>query len=181
MKKLILLIFFFPLYLWSVTYDVSMLHIGAKLFPKIILMEQGTKERIHSTLSLIIVTDSTHKEHAKRLLNILEAQKDNSTNTTPLKLRVISPKEALEITDAHGFIVLINEEDYLLEGLIKHANKNKILTFSFDPNLLGKGVSVSLYIGKNVKPYLNLTALKEVPFTFEYGFLKLSQPYLSVE
>lgn len=178
MKKLILLICFFPLYLWSVTYDPSLLQIGAKLFPKIMLMEQGTKERIHSTLTLIIVTDITHKEHAKRLLGIFESQKEN---TTPLKLRVVSPKEALEITDTHGFIVLMKEEDYLLEGLIKHANKNKILTFSFDPNLLGKGAAVSLYIGKNVKPYLNLTTLKEVPFTFEYGFLKLSQPYLSVE
>jgi hypothetical protein len=71
----------------------------------------------------------------------------------------------------------MDPDDSMLSPLLEYAQKNKTLTFCFDPALLQKGAAVSLYIGRSVKPYINISTLKQVPFTFEYGFLKLSQSY----
>lgn len=176
MKKIILL-FCIPLLLWGSVYDSALLQIGGKLFPKVALMEKGTKERIHTTVHFVIVTPLSNKETAERLSNMIERQYGKNLSNYSLTLTIVSPKEALEIKNAHGFILLMEPEDEILPLLLEHAHKNKILTFSFDPSLLQKGAAISLYVGRSVKPYINLSTLKEVPFTFEYGFLKLSQPY----
>ncbi|MDD2369958.1 MAG: hypothetical protein PHQ90_11690 [Sulfuricurvum sp.] len=176
MKKIILL-FLVPFVLWGTTYDLALLQIGVKIFPKVALMEQGTKERIQSNVNFVIVAGPAHKEAAQRLIMMFERQYGGVVGNYSFTIRVISPKDALEINNTQGFILLMEPDDAILSLILEHAHKNKILTFSFDSALLQKGTDVSLYIGRSVKPYINLSTLKQVPFTFEYGFLKLSQPY----
>jgi hypothetical protein len=166
-----------PFLLWGTTYDATLLQIGAKLFPKVLFMEKGTNERIQSSINLVIVAAPSNKEAAQRLSEMIERQYGGTLSNHLLNLSIVSPKEAMEIKNAHGLILLMEPDEAILPLLLDHASKNKILTFCFDPSLLQKGAAVSLYIGRSVKPYINLTALKQVPFTFEYGFLKLSQPY----
>lgn len=175
--KISILITLVPFLLWGTTYDPTLLQIGAKIFPKVVLMEKGTNERIQSTINLVIVSAPSNKEAAQRLSEMIERQYSGTLSNHPLALTIVSPKEALEIKNAHGFILLMEPDDDMLSRLLEYANNRKILTFSIDPSLLQKGVAVSLYIGRSVKPYINLTTLKQVPFTFEYGFLKLSQSY----
>jgi len=176
MKK-IFLIFLTPLLLYGTTYDSTLLQIGAKIFPKVALMEKGTNERIHSTVNFVIVASPSNKAAAQRLSEIIEHQYNGILADHQLTLSVVSPKEALEIRNAHSFVLLMDPDDSALALILEHASKTKTLTFCFDPLVLQKGAAVSLYIGRSVKPYINLTTLKQVPFTFEYGFLKLSQPY----
>jgi len=176
MTKLLLLIFI-PFFLWGTTYDSTLLQIGAKLFPKVILMEKGTTDRIQSVVNLVIVTVPANKEAAQRLSGMIERQYGGILSNHSLDVSVVSPKEALSLKNVHGFILLMDADESILPTLLEHAHQNKILTFSFDSDIMKKGSAVSLYIGRSVKPYINLTTLKQVPFTFEYGFLKLSQPY----
>jgi len=176
MTKLLLLIFI-PFFLWGTTYDSTLLQIGAKLFPKVILMEKGTTDRIQSVVNLVIVTIPANKEAAQRLSGMIERQYGGILSNHSLNVSVVSPKEALSLKNVHGFILLMDADESILPTLLEHAHQNKILTFSFDSDIMKKGSAVSLYIGRSVKPYINLTTLKQVPFTFEYGFLKLSQPY----
>lgn len=172
-----LLLIFIPFFLWGTTYDATLLQIGAKLFPKVLLMEKGTNERIQSNVNLVIVTTPANKEAAQRLSGMIERQYRDSLSNHPLIISIVSPKEGLNLKNAHGFILLMDADESILPTLLEHAHQNKILTFSFDPALMQKGSAVSIYIGRSVKPYINLSTLKQVPFTFEYGFLKLSQPY----
>lgn len=176
MKKSLLLILM-PFLLWGTAYDPALLQIGAKLFPKVALMEKGTKERIQSTVYFVIIAVPSTKEAAQRLAGMIERQYGETFSNYSLALTIVSPKEALEIKNAHGYILLMEPNEGMLPALLEHARQNKTLTFSFDPALLQKGAAVSLYIGRSVKPYINLATLKQVPFTFEYGFLKLSQSY----
>lgn len=176
MKKIILLILM-PFILWGSTYDLALLQIGAKIFPKVALMEQGTRDRIQSNVNFVIITTFSNKEAAQRLLMMFERQYGGLLSNYSFTIRIVSPKEALEIKNSQGFILLMEPDDSMLPLLLESAHKNKILTFCFDSALLQKGADVSLYIGRSVKPYINLTTIKQVPFTFEYGFLKLAQPY----
>lgn len=173
----IILLFLIPFLLSATTYDSTLLQIGAKLFPKIVLMEKGTKERIQTTVNIVIVTVPSNKQTAQQLAEMIERQYHGTLSNYALACSVVTAKEGLEVKNAHGFLLLMEPDESLLPLLLEQAHKNKILTFSFDPLLLPKGAAVSLYIGRSVKPYINLSTLKEVPFTFEYGFLKLSQPY----
>ncbi|MCK9373975.1 MAG: hypothetical protein M0P91_12340 [Sulfuricurvum sp.] len=172
-----ILLFFIPVLLWGTTYDSTLLQIGAKIFPKIALMEKGTKERIQTTVNIVIITGGSNKQTAQQLAEMIERQYHGTLSNYSLTCSVVSIKEGFEVKNAHGFILLMDPDDSMLPALLEYAHKNKTLTFSFDPLVLQNGAAVSLYIGRSVKPYINLSTLKEVPFTFEYGFLKLSQSY----
>lgn len=176
MRKFILLLLM-PVLIWGATYDLALLQIGVKIFPKVALMEQGTKERIGSNVNFVIIATQPNKEAAQQLSTLFERQYGGVLSNYSLTIRIVSPKEALEIKNSQGFILLMEPEEGALLNVLEHAHKNKILTFCFDPSLLQKGADISLFIGRSVKPYINLSTLKQVPFTFEYGFLKLSQPY----
>ncbi|MDD5160057.1 MAG: hypothetical protein PHI47_08410 [Sulfuricurvum sp.] len=176
MKKSLLLLLL-PFVLWGTNYDLALLQIGVKIFPKVALMEQGTKERIQSSVNFVIIAEPLNKETAQRLSKMFERQYSGVLSNYSLSFTIVTPKEALEIKNSHGFILLMEPEESMLPLLLEHAHKNKILTFCFDPGLLQKGADVSIYIGRSVKPYINLSTLRQVPFTFEYGFLKLAQPY----
>jgi len=178
MKKLL---FFFilviPLTLFGASYDTPLLQISSKLFPKILFMEKGTKARIQSSINFVIVASPANQEAARYFMNMVSNQYPDGINDYPIQLSIVSTKEALNMKNVHGIIFMLSPDDPLLEPLIKHSYENKILTFCFDPSLLRSGVIISIYIGKNIKPYLNISALKESPFTFEYSFIKLSIPY----
>lgn len=177
MMKLLLFILLSPLIVCATTYDSNLLQIGAKIFPKITVMEKGTSERIQTNVNIFIVSTSATKADAQRLSGMIESQYSGVLTSHPLSLTIISPRDVMEMKNAHALILLMDPNDPNLSSLLEYAQRNKILTFSFDPELLSKGVAVSLYIGRSVKPYINLSTLKQVPFVFEYGFLKLSQPY----
>ena len=178
MKKLFYFcILVIPLTLFGASYDTPLLQISSKLFPKILFMEKGTKERIQSSIHFVIVASPANQEAARHFSNMVQNQYPEGINDHPIRVSILSAKEALGTKNIHGIILMLPPDDNLLEPLIKHTYENKILTFSFDPSLLRNGAVISLYIGKNVKPYLNVSALKEASFTFEYSFIKLSVPF----
>lgn len=178
MKRLILFLsLLIPLKLLGGYYDTPLLQIGAKLFPKIPFIEKGTQERIHTSLHLIIVASPAHQESARTFSKMLHTQYPKGINNYPLLITIVSPKEALTIKSAHAFIVMASPEESQIDPLIEHSYKNSILTLCFDPSLLKRGVLLSVHIGKSVKPYLNITALKEGGYIFEYSFIKLSTLY----
>ncbi|MFZ2889625.1 MAG: hypothetical protein WA010_04045 [Sulfuricurvum sp.] len=140
-------------------------------------MEKGTKERIQSSIHFVIIASPTHQEAAKHFSNLILNQYPNGINDHPIRISIVSVKEALNMKHVHGIILMIPPDETLLEPLIKHTYENKILTFCFDPSLLRYGAVISVYIGKNVKPYLNTSAIKQASFTFEYSFINLSVLY----
>lgn len=163
-----------PLHLGGGSYDTPLLQIGSKLFPKILFIEKGTKERIQSSIQLVIVTTPSYQETARLFSNMVQNQYPEGISNIPLRITVVSPKEAFGIKNAHGIVLMTPPDEPLLDPLIKQTYENKTLTFCFNPALLKNGAVISLNIGKNVKPYLNVTAVKEASFTFEYSFIKLS-------
>ncbi|MDD2828655.1 MAG: hypothetical protein PHW18_03660 [Sulfuricurvum sp.] len=175
-----LIYFFFlviPLTLLGESYDTPLLQISSKLFPKILFMEKGTKERIQSSINLAIVTSPANQETARHFSSMVQNHYPDGINDHPIHLSIVSAKEALTMKNIHGIILMIPPDNTLLEALIQNSYENKIVTFCFDPTLLKNGALISLYIRKNVKPYLNISALKQASFTFEYSFIKLSEPY----
>lgn len=170
-------LFLIPLELLGFKYDSPLLQIGAKLFPKILFMEKETKERINSNIHIVVVSSSAQSEAAKRLADMIETYYPEGINNHPIRLSALSLKEAQTIKSAHAIILLASSDDIQAQAVVVNANENQILTFSLDPSLLQTGVAVSLSVGKTIKPYLNLSTMKNAPFSFEYGFIKLSLPY----
>ena len=178
MKKLLYFcILVIPLTLFGTSYDTPLLQISSKLFPKILFMEKGTKERIQSSIHFVIIASHANQEAARHFSNMMQNQYPDGINDHSLRISIVSAREALSMKNVHGMILMIPPDENILESLIEHTYENKILTFCFDPSLLRNGAVISLYIGKNVKPYLNISALKKASFTFEYSFIKLSVPF----
>ncbi len=178
MKKLIIVLsFLIPITLFGGYYDTSLLQIGAKLFPKIIFIEKGTLERIQTSIHLVVVASSQYQENGRSFSKMLQTQYPEGINNYPIRITLATPKEALQIKNVHAFVLMMPPEDPQTHSIIAHSSENKILTFCFDQALLKSGVLLSLHIGKSVKPYLNITTLKEGGYTFEYSFIKLSTLY----
>lgn len=173
-KSVIMLSLLIPLTLWGGNYDTSLLQIGAKLFPKIILIEKGMQERIQTSIHLVIVASPAYQDNARNFAKMLQHQYPDGINNYTLRTTLVTPKEALQMKSIHAFILMMSPEEPQIHPLVLHSNENKILTFCFDPALLKNGVLLSLHIEKSVKPYLNITALKQGGYTFEYSFIKLS-------
>lgn len=166
-----------PFTLFGISYDTPLLQISSKLFPKILFMEKETKTRIHSSINFVIIASPSNQEAARHFMTMLLNQYPEGINNIPIRVSIISTKEALNIKNVHGIIFMLSPDDPLLEPIIQYSYDTEILTFCFDPLLLRSGVIISVHIGKSIKPYLNISALKETSFNFEYSFIKLSMPY----
>lgn len=178
MKKLLyFFILLIPLTLFGASYDTPLLQISSKLFPKILFMEKGTKERIQTSINFVIIASPANQEAARHFSNMMQNQYPDGINEHSLRISIVSAKEAMNMKNVHGMILMMSPDEHILEALIEHTYANKILTFCFDPSLLRSGAVISVYIGKNVKPYLNISALKKASFSFEYSFIKLSVPF----
>lgn len=176
-RHTVLFLMLLSIYGWGFSYDTPLLQISAKLFPKVILMEKSSKERMGNEINLLIVATEQNNETAKRFSDMVQVQYPDGINNRPIKCAIVSPKEFTLPKNTDAVILMLSTDDARISPILRSTYENKILSFSMDPALLRNGTAVSLYIGKSVKPYINVATLKTVPFNFEYGFLKLCVAY----
>jgi hypothetical protein len=170
-------VFFFLLTLFTLLnakeYDATVMNIEAKLFPKIAILEENIANNPSPYLSIIIVYKEPDYDAAQNFKQKIES-------TYPDKIRKkkvivgLAQFESLNIANMDALLVLSHEPDEL-EMIALWANKNKIVTFAYEPAFLEYGFVASIYIGKTTKPYLNSQTIKKYNFVFDSYLLQLSK------
>ncbi|MDD2789883.1 MAG: hypothetical protein PHU40_04370 [Sulfurimonas sp.] len=154
-------------------YDETVMDIEAKLFPKIAILEEKIAQNPSPYLSITILYKEADYAVAERFKQKIES-------TYPKKIRDKNVRVNLaqfglsHITDTDALLVLAHEAEEL-ETIALWANKNKILTFAYEPASLEYGLVSSIYIGRTTKPYLNAKAIKKYDFVFDSYLLQLSK------
>lgn len=173
MKKVFLFIILLSLQLFSRQYDETLLSIEAKLFPKIVVLEQHIKQKVSSHLSFVIITQEIDQEIAQDFKSkILEAYPDKLLNKK-IQIEIKSIDDVLDRNlDA---IIFLHVEKEKLASLTSWTNRHNIVTLSYDSIDLDYGVVASIYIGKSTKPYLNTSVIKKYNFIFDSYLLRLSK------
>jgi len=170
-QRVLTLLLILSVPLFSYSYDDTIIKIEAKLFPKIALLEENIQDSKSKFLSITIFVNEIDKLAAYNFKKAIELQypKDFSGKKVRVDVKQFSLKSAQKV-DA---IIILNNTQAKLKKITKWANKNGIVSFSYDPYDLENDVLVSIYIGKTTKPYLNSSVMKKYGFRFNAFLLQL--------
>lgn len=157
--------------LFAYNYDDTIIKIEAKLFPKIALLEENIKKSQSKFLSITIFANEIDTLAAYNFKKAIETNypQEFSGKKIHVNVKQFSLKTAQKV-DA---IIILSHTQAKLKEITKWANKNAIVSFSYDPYYLENGVLASIYIGKTTQPYLNSSSMKKYGFHFNAFLLQL--------
>ena len=175
LKKILFIFLITVASLFSYEYDDTIMSIEAKLFPKIALMEQHIRQKTKSSLDILILYKEIDKDIAKKF-----AAKIKQRYTRPLLDKKIYVDTALlskikKLQKVPDVIIVLSYDAKEMRFVAAWANKNRVVSFVYEPENLKYGFLGSVYIGKTVKPYLNKQTIKEHGFVFTPYLLQLSK------
>ncbi|MBA3027182.1 MAG: hypothetical protein FP820_12395 [Sulfurimonas sp.] len=172
-QRLFLLLLVLSVLLRAKEYNDTVMDIEAKLFPKIALLEERIANNPSPYLTIAII-------YTEPDYNVAQNFKQKIESCYPNKLRdkkvlvTLAQFGLSHIVDTDALLVL-SHEPRELEIIALWANKNKIVTFAYEPAFLEYGLTASIYIGKATKPYLNNSIIKKHGFVFDPYLLQLSK------
>lgn len=172
-KLLLLVLLLFPSFVYSKYYDNNIMTIEAKLFPKILVLEESIKENSSGKLIIAIVANKENLYAAMIFKNKILSNYPNTIDGKKVTVYVSNFKN-LNKEHIDGIIVLGHASEELKE-IALWANQNKIVSFVYDYSNLKYGFLASIYIGKTTKPYLNKSTILKYNFTFDAYLLQLSK------
>jgi hypothetical protein len=176
MKLLIAFIFIFQS-VFAFNINEALLNIHATLVPKIPFMDYKFKDKLlDNAISIIIFYDKTTYKGAKFLQKKIDTKYKNGIKQYPLDIRLILYKNVSKIKNLKANIYyLLPSKEENITTVLKQAQKNKAITFSYLKYTLNYGCMISLNIGKRVKPIINLKAIKSNNISLRPVFLDISE------
>jgi len=174
--KFLILIFLFTSSIFAVTIKDSLLKIHATLVPKLYLMDHSYKKKIKDdSIKIVITYNNSNYKSALSLKNKIESKYDNGLADYKVTVK-LSLYSELTNNDANIYYIFPSSSKNI-KNVVKKANENKALTFSYLEDDLKYGVMISLVIGVKVKPILNLNAIKLHNISFRPILLNISNIY----
>ena len=170
-QRVLTLLLILSAQIFAYSYDDTIIQIEAKLFPKIILLEENMQDSKKSEIKIVILSSKLDENVASRFKSAIEKNYPNRLAGKKILVSVKTFSQAKKDT-SDALIILKHSEDELTQ-IALWANKNHIISFAYDPYYLEYGVLASIYIGKTTKPFLNSTIMKEYNFNFNAFLLQL--------
>lgn len=172
-QKLFFLFLVLSALLGAKEYDDTVMDIEAKLFPKMALLEEKIANNPSPYLTIAIIYTESDYDAAQNFKQKIESYYPNKLRNKKV-LVTLAQFGLSHIVDTDAFLVL-SHDAHDLEIIALWANKNKIVTFAYEPTFLEYGLIASIYIGKTTKPYLNNHSIKKYGFVFDPYLLQLSK------
>ncbi len=174
--KLLILYFTLCISLFATTINDSLLQIHATLLPKIYLMDYSYKDKIdNNTIVIGILYNRVDYSSALSLKEKIDEKYTNGIKDYSIETKLIPYYQSNK--DSANIYYLFPTKTKQIKKIIKKANIEKALTFSYLKDDLKHGVMISLNIGSKVKPILNLSAIKTNEISFRPILLKISKIY----
>ncbi|MDQ6975754.1 MAG: hypothetical protein Q9M22_04215 [Mariprofundaceae bacterium] len=160
------------------------MNIGLSLFPNIISVdtELVNKRDSNNTLQLSFVF--VHKKEEGVAVVEKFIKKVKTIRKNPIKAQLIALNDLIttspaDIKQQHVIAIFITEElvDSALDRLLVFSVKNHILVFSPFEHDISRGVTVGIFVGSKILPYINMTNVKRSGIKFYPLFLKLARIY----
>lgn len=141
-------------------YNMDIIHIHAKVFPKLLLIDTEVEEKlVNGAIKIIIFYTeedikiaNTLKEEMLHLYPLLKEY--------PLEVVIKEYKQFDATEAATAYYELLGEKESVI-GVNQSAQKNSLITFSYDEDYLDYGTLMSLQINNKVAPSLSLESLKK--------------------
>lgn len=175
--RFLTVIFIYSTTINASVYDDDVLDIFSKVSPRLILMS-SQKNRLKDNIQICVLRDSMDEPVAKSFIDKLKNSYPNGIKNYPLKLINSSYSNIEECQNSHLLFVLDTSEKNI-EKVLKYSAEHRLLTMSYDAKYLENGVNASLFLGRKVTPYLNLTATRKNQIELDNLLIQISKIYPS--
>ena len=179
MKSLLILLLLFSS-LYSYTYNTQIMQIYAKIAPRLVLMTTGQKPLANKSILIGILYAEGDRKAAKKLAKLMHNAYPKGLEHSLLDIRLFTYKDVAALQNISLLFFLENSPN-VIEPILNFAKQKQILSIVYDNRLLAKGAMVSLYIGKTVKPYLNLKAVQQSGLSSDNVLMSISKIYYNDE
>ena len=137
----------------------SLLKVHATLLPKLYLMDYKFKSKlIKDTIKISLVYTSNDYKSAESLKNKIYSRYANGLKSYKIDVKLIKYHNLKSQTSNIFYFFPASSSE--IKHAVSVAKKSNALTFSYLKDDLHNGVMISLAVGKDVKPILNLNAIK---------------------
>jgi hypothetical protein len=158
-------------------YDDETLTIFAKIIPRLVLMS-NQKEHIKESIGVCIVNEKIDENTAFSLMDKLHDAYPNGISNHFLTT-LNSTYTTIDRCQNSQLIFLLNTNDKNIEKALQYSEVHKALVMSYDPKYLENGVEASLFLGRKVTPYLNISALRKNGIEVDNLLIRISKIYLN--
>lgn len=160
-------------------YDDDILNMFSKIAPRFVLMS-NQKNTLKDKIEICILHDEIDEKYAVSLMEKISSNYPNGIKNYKLKL-INSNYAHLELCQNSQLAFLFDTDDKSINKTIKFSNEHTIFTISYEPNYLEKGVNGSLFLGKKVIPYLNMSSLQKSGIKLDNVLVQISKIYSQEE
>lgn len=174
-KVLLVVSLLFSMQAAASEYEEGTLEIASKILPRLVLMS-SLQKNIKKQIDICILYDKPDAADANSLLEKIHTNYPNGLKNYPLAIKKYE-FAGTNLCDQSQIAFLFNTNDQTIEKTLRILNQKGILSMSYDPAFLEKGVQSSLFLGRKVTPYLNLNALKNSKILLDPLVVQISKIY----
>jgi len=165
----------------SATLRDDLLRIHANLLPKTILMDYKFEQKLEkNTIVIGLLSRKTNIFSARKLRKyILEKYKDGIKGI-PVDVDIINYSEVDQILSPVSLYYFLPAGPQQITEALKKIHRER-LVFVYDPQELQYGAHIGLHVGRQIKPVINVDALKAGGITLRPALVKISELYYQGE
>ncbi len=177
MRTFFLLFLFFPFsWLYGESIKEEALKIHAILLPKTAMMDyQISKRFVDRAINIAVVFDTPQQRNdIEALERFIAAKFPEGINHHAIHINYVT-YDNIATSDRHTLYYLLPASEDKIKQVVRKANTEHALTFSYRISDLESGVMFSVKISNKVQPIINVDALKINDITMRPILIKTSE------
>ena len=153
-------------------YDSLLLRAQATLFPKIVLLDQNVGEKLKSnSMKMLVMYTENDYRNAVLTKNLIE-EKYNKKNKKAISISLVKYSDFKDPVSATAYFLLKGPDDSV-KAVSSYAEKNSLVTFSYDYNDFESNALLSVIMKEKTYIYLNKKSFQRYGIKFIPLFYKI--------
>ncbi len=166
MKKILFLLTFLQMLLFSYEYDELTLKAQATVFPKLLLLDQDvSKKLVNNQIQFSIVYQEGDQREAQKVKAFIEKQFDGTLGKYNLNVITQSYKKVQKGKKSTAYYIL-NSEDSKMQKVAQIGMDHNLIVYTYDKQNFQNSILISLAIKDSTIIYLNKEMLKNYKINF---------------
>ena len=161
----------------AVNLSDDLLRIHANLLPKTVLMDYKFEQKLSGkTIRIVLLCRTNNLFYARQLRKYLNEKYKNGISGMPVDIQIFDYNNAEAfLFPATLYYFLPTSPQQMSETLLQIPHER--LIFVYDPRDLKYGAHIGIHIGRQIKPIINVDALKADGITLRPAIVKISELY----
>ncbi len=163
----------------AANYNDDILNIYSKMLPRFVMMS-SQKDKIENEIKICVLHDKLDERVAQSLEDKIKSNYPDGLKNYPIKI-MRTNYENVQLCANSQLSFLFNSDETQIQNAIFFFKKNSILTMSYNISFLEKGADMSLFIGRNVIPFVNMKSIRDKRITLDNLLIRVSKIYMDSE